>query len=98
MRRIVPAVRRALVLLLVLAIGGLAMVVPETPPAQAAAGDPVSYAYDDAGRLVGATDPAGDTAKYNYDPAGNLTSIDRQPSSQVAILAFSRAVARLGPR
>jgi RHS repeat-associated protein len=89
MRRIVPALRRVIVLLLVLTVSVLGTVVRDAPPAQAAAGDPVSYAYDDAGRLVGATDPSGDTAKYRYDPVGNLTSIDRQPSSQVAILAFS---------
>jgi YD repeat-containing protein len=90
MRRIVPAIRRALVVLLVLAVGVLGMVVvPDAQPARAAAGDPVSFAYDDAGRLVGATDPVGDTANYSYDPVGNLTSIDRHPSSQTAVLAFS---------
>jgi YD repeat-containing protein len=89
MRRIVSTVRRLVVLLLVLALGVLGIVVSEAPPADAAAGDPVSYAYDDAGRLVGATDPVGDTAKYSYDPAGNLASIARQPSSQTSILAFS---------
>jgi RHS repeat-associated protein len=89
MRQVVPASRRVIILLLAVAVGVLGAVVPAARPAQAAAGDPISYAYDDAGRLVGATDPATDTARYRYDPAGNLTSIDRQPSSQAAILAFA---------
>jgi YD repeat-containing protein len=96
MRRLVPATRRIVILLLAVAVSVLGVVVPRAPSAQAAAGDPVSYAYDEAGRLVGATDPTGDTAKYSYDPAGNLTSIDRQPSSQTSILACSPGVGPAG--
>lgn len=50
---------------------------------------PISYVYDEAGRLTGASDPNSDSARYSYDATGNLLSIARQSSSQVSILEFS---------
>src|SRR5436305_9608434 len=48
------------------------------------AGGPVTYVYDELGRLVSASTPT-ETVTYNYDAVGNLLSIQRQSSSQVAI-------------
>ncbi len=56
MRTVVVAGRRAIVLLLVVAAGVLGLVAPGQP-ARAAAGDPVTYAYDADGRLVGCDQP-----------------------------------------
>ena len=36
--------------------------------------DPVTYTYDDAGRLAQVSYPGGQTITYNYDKAGNLVS------------------------
>ncbi|GIH02808.1 hypothetical protein Rhe02_08750 [Rhizocola hellebori] len=58
--------------------------------------EPIRYAYDDAARLVGVTDPAGDTAAYAYDAAGNLTSINRYPSSQVSVLSLTPSRGSVG--
>ena len=73
MRRLVPATRRLIVLLLALAVSVLGMVVPRASSAQAAAGDPVSYAYDDAGNLKTVKAPTGSTANNDYNVVGELT-------------------------
>ena len=52
------------------------------------AGGPVTYVYDELGRLVSASTPT-ETVTYNYDAVGNLLSIQRQSSSQVAITEFT---------
>jgi len=49
---------------------------------------PFTYAYDDAGRLVGMTDATGNTTTYTYDALGNIVSITRG-SAAVSILSFS---------
>jgi YD repeat-containing protein len=82
MRRLPTRARTSLVLLLTIAVTTLGLAVPPLPQAAASAGaEPVRYAYDDVGRLVGVTDPAGDTAAYAYDETGNLTGITRHPSA-----------------
>jgi YD repeat-containing protein len=43
----------------------------------ASAQSPVTYVYDELGRLVAVTDAAGDTATYAYDAVGNLLAIAR---------------------
>jgi YD repeat-containing protein len=58
--------------------------------------NPISYIYDDLGRLIAAVDPASDTAIYNYDSVGNVTSISRQASSQTSILAFAPKTGLVG--
>lgn len=40
-----------------------------------AAGQGISYVYDELGRLIAVTDAAGDTAVYSYDAVGNVLSI-----------------------
>ncbi len=50
---------------------------------------PISYAYDEGGRLTGVSDPNSDSVRYAYDATGNLLSISRQSTSQVAILEFN---------
>ncbi|MBZ5523515.1 MAG: IPT/TIG domain-containing protein [Acidobacteriia bacterium] len=50
---------------------------------------PVSYSYDELGRLVGVVAASGDAARYNYDAAGNILSITRATSSQSSIFTFS---------
>ena len=86
MRRLLTGTRTWLVLLVSIAVtAGLA--VPPSRPAADVGAEPIRYAYDDAGRLVGVSDPAGDSAAYAYDEAGNLTGISRQPSAQVSVLS-----------
>ncbi|HKA19632.1 MAG TPA: Ig-like domain-containing protein [Blastocatellia bacterium] len=50
---------------------------------------PISYLYDQLGRLVGVIDKDGNAATYAYDAVGNLLSISRQSPSQVSILQFT---------
>jgi RHS repeat-associated protein len=52
-------------------------------------GLPISYVYDDLGRLMAVTDPASDTAIYTYDAVGNITSITRQSSALISVLQFT---------
>jgi YD repeat-containing protein len=49
---------------------------------------PISYVYDDLGRLIAVIDEASEMAIYQYDAVGNLLSISRQPSSTVKVLDF----------
>ncbi|MGW2182859.1 RHS repeat domain-containing protein [Streptomyces sp. NPDC001732] len=71
------------------------MAVPkaETGPAAAPTISDAVYAYDAAGRLVGATDPGGETARYRYDEASNRLGADRFASSTLSVLSVVRAVA-----
>jgi YD repeat-containing protein len=50
---------------------------------------PVSYAYDELGRLVGVVAASGDAAQYTYDALGNVLSITRATSGQPSLFAFS---------
>ena len=50
---------------------------------------PVTYVYDDLGRLVGAIDAQGNAAIYSYDAVGNILSISRISSGQASIVGFS---------
>jgi YD repeat-containing protein len=50
---------------------------------------PVSYVYDDLGRLAAVVDVNGNAAEYSYDAVGNLQSISRFTSAQVSIVNFS---------
>ena len=50
---------------------------------------PISYLYDQLGRLIGVIDKDGNAATYVYDAVGNLLSISRQSPSQVSILQFT---------
>ena len=56
---------------------------------QSSGTNPISYVYDDLGRLIGVIDSAGDSATYQYDAVGNILSISRQSSSQLAIISFT---------
>jgi YD repeat-containing protein len=56
---------------------------------QSSGTNPVSYVYDELGRLIGVVDAAGDSAAYKYDAVGNILSITRQSSSQLAIISFA---------
>jgi len=60
--------------------------------------DPVDYAYDAAGRLVGVsqTNTGANTGRYNYDDSGNLLSIDRFASTTLSILSTVPARASVG--
>lgn len=51
-------------------------------------GGPVTYVYDELGRLVSASTPT-ETAVYKYDAVGNLLSIQRQDSSLVTVTEFT---------
>jgi len=49
---------------------------------------PVTYLYDELGRLVAVIYRDGNAAGYVYDAVGNLLSISRQSPSQVSIIGF----------
>lgn len=49
---------------------------------------PVSYSYDELGRLVGVVAATGDSARYTYDAVGNILSIARYTSNQVSLFTF----------
>ena len=49
---------------------------------------PVSYSYDELGRLVGAVANTGDAVRYTYDAVGNILSITRYAAGQSAIFEF----------
>lgn len=57
---------------------------------------PITYSYDNLGRLIGVTDQSGDTATYNYDAVGNITSIGRRSSSQVSLISIAPPSAHVG--
>jgi len=57
---------------------------------------PVSYIYDDLGRLVGVIDVLGNAATYSYDAVGNILSITRLNPNQVSIMQFSPKGGPLG--
>lgn len=50
---------------------------------------PVTYSYDELGRLVGAAAVTGDAVKYSYDAVGNILAITRYSDSQFALFTFS---------
>jgi YD repeat-containing protein len=50
---------------------------------------PVTYIYDELGRLVAVIDKDGNAAAYAYDSVGNLLSISRQSPAQVSIIGFN---------
>jgi YD repeat-containing protein len=55
----------------------------------APAQSPVTYVYDELGRLVAVTDAAGDTATYAYDAVGNLLAIARVNAATQSIVEFT---------
>jgi YD repeat-containing protein len=57
---------------------------------------PISYVYDELGRLVGVIDQGGQAAVYSYDAVGNLMSISRLAASQTAIIRFSPGIGVVG--
>ena len=50
---------------------------------------PVTYVYDEIGRLVGVINAAGDSATYSYDSVGNLLSISRHAAGGVSLIEFT---------
>jgi YD repeat-containing protein len=50
---------------------------------------PVSYVYDDLGRLAAVIDVYGNAAEYSYDAVGNILSISRFTATQVSVINFS---------
>ncbi|MBZ5509015.1 MAG: IPT/TIG domain-containing protein [Acidobacteriia bacterium] len=50
---------------------------------------PVTYSYDELGRLVGAVAATGDSVKYSYDAVGNILAITRYSASQFAFFTLS---------
>jgi YD repeat-containing protein len=63
---------------------------------QATGSTPITYSYDNLGRLIGVTDQSGDTATYNYDAVGNITSISRHNSSLVSLISIEPPSAHAG--
>ena len=62
-------------------------------PRLSGAGGPITYPYDDLGRLVAVVDTSIITGTnagvYYYDAVGNLTKIANNSATTVAIFAFS---------
>jgi RHS repeat-associated protein len=66
-----------------------------TSPAEAAPGatNPITYVYDEVGRLTAAIDPTLTAAqqglvRYTYDDVGNLLSISRSSAESISIVTF----------
>jgi YD repeat-containing protein len=57
---------------------------------------PVTYVYDDLGRLVGVIDVLGNAATYSYDAVGNILSITRLSPNQVSIIKLSPTSGAVG--
>jgi YD repeat-containing protein len=64
--------------------------------AQTSPNGPVSYAYDEMGRLIAVFDGVGNAAVYSYDAVGNITSIARYTAAQVSVLSFTPSQASIG--
>ncbi len=62
---------------------------PTNAMLQSMGGSPITYVYDELGRLVGVIDPAGDTVIYTYDAVGNVLSISRHASTVISIINFT---------
>ena len=63
-------------------------------PADSRAGGPITYAYDELGRLVAAVDtsitgPNVNATVYSYDAVGNLKTISNNQANAVAIFTFT---------
>ncbi|MEK6302973.1 MAG: LamG-like jellyroll fold domain-containing protein [Acidobacteriota bacterium] len=52
-------------------------------------GVPITYLYDELGRLVSVIDKDGNAATYSYDAVGNLLAISRPGPAQIAIMQFN---------
>jgi YD repeat-containing protein len=57
---------------------------------------PITYLYDDMGRLISVIDKDGNAATYSYDAVGNLLSISRQVPSTVSIIQFTPSGGAVG--
>lgn len=57
--------------------------------ANAQSANPVTYVYDELGRLVGVVNPSGETVTYTYDAVGNLLSTARRSSTQLSIIELT---------
>jgi hypothetical protein len=78
--------------------------VARPPPSADAApttASPLTYVYDDAGRLEAVVDPTLPSgslgiARYNYDDVGNLLSITRASHTAATIIDFSPKIGKAG--
>jgi YD repeat-containing protein len=59
-------------------------------------GDPISYVYDDLGRLAAVIDPSGNAASDQYDAVGNILAITRYSAGQTSVLNFSPRTGPIG--
>jgi RHS repeat-associated protein len=58
---------------------------PAAAPTQT---NPITYVYDELGRLRAVVDPAAGAAVYRYDSVGNILSITRQSATATSIIEF----------
>jgi RHS repeat-associated protein len=79
--------RRSWVALLV-SVPLLVLGLPPLATQAATQSDPISYAYDEAGRLRAVIDPSAGAAVYSYDAVGNLVSISRQSATATSVIEF----------
>ncbi|MGH9204470.1 MAG: RHS repeat domain-containing protein [Vicinamibacterales bacterium] len=79
-------------------LGSLLLGVNAATCVLAAQGSPVSYIYDDLGRLVAVIDGTGASAVYTYDAVGNLLSIVATRRAVSRSSSSRRMAAPSGPR
>ena len=79
-----------------LALAGLSTPSFATAPTTGTPSGPISYSYDPAGRLVGASQPGVGSVSNSYDPAGNLTAATPSTTGTPQLTSVTPAHARAG--
>jgi hypothetical protein len=83
--------RRARAVALLVSAMVVAVALPATPANAATAASPITYVYDELGRLEAVIDPDAPfngVARYNYDENGNILSIARSSHTSISIIDF----------
>jgi len=57
---------------------------------------PISYVYDQLGRLTATVDQGGNVAGYAYDSVGNILSISRGSAQHLSVISFSPNTGSVG--
>ena len=89
----------SIVVALTLLALGLQAPIAQLAAASPTPSNPITYVYDEIGRLEAVVDPTAATngiAKYAYDDVGNLLSITRQSATVTTILDFHAKSGQVG--
>jgi RHS repeat-associated protein len=92
---------RGVAFVLAVLLGTLGM--PAATVGAATAASPITYVYDELGRLIAAIDPTVSAAnqglvRYTYDDVGNLLSISRASAQAINIVTFHGSQGEVGDR